>query len=185
MNHTNPETEQKKIKKKGGWFKQEYLIVIVIILIVLLVYILISPLFTNLVGQKAPDFTVISVDGQNFTLSESFGKVLVLDLMSTTCSACIKEMEHLQGIFQRYSPNDVMIITIDIEKSDSNTELMTFKSEHGDNWTFARDTDDIANKYKVRYIPTIVIIDRDGIIRYWGAGELSEQRMSEEIDKLI
>ncbi len=78
-----------------------------------------------------------------------------------------------------------MIITIDIDKSDSNGDLSSFKSNYGDNWTFARDTDNVANKYKVNYIPTMVIIDRNGIIRYHDAGELSERRLSEEIDKLL
>lgn len=161
------------------------MIIIFIILIGVLILILLSPFFTNLVGQKAPDFTLTSIDGEEFKLSDNFGKVIVLDIMTTTCPACIEEMEHLRGIYNRYSPDDVMIITIDIESSDSNGDLMAFKSQHGDNWTFARDIDGVANKYKVSYIPTMVIIDRDGIIRYHGAGELSEHRLSQEIDKLI
>ncbi|MEE9151074.1 MAG: hypothetical protein V3U20_04480, partial [Thermoplasmata archaeon] len=72
-----------------------------------------------------------------------------------------------------------------IDRSDSKGDLTSFKSQYGGNWTFAMDTDDVANKYKVSYIPTMVVIDRNGIIRYWGVGELSEQRLSQEIDELI
>ena len=78
-----------------------------------------------------------------------------------------------------------MIITISIDSRDKNSDLRDFKRDHGDNWIFARDTDDVANKYKVRYTPTTVIIDREGIIRYLEYGELSEQKLSKEIDKLI
>ena len=49
----------------------------------------------------------------------------------------------------------------------------------------ARDTDDVADKYKVRYIPTIVIIDKDGNIRYYETGIQSEEKLSEEVDILI
>lgn len=181
----NTRAESKKFPKTRPLLKKEYLIIIVIIFIVVLAYILISPLFTNLVGQKAQDFTLTGIDGEEFKLSENFGKVLILDIMTTTCPACISEMEHLRGIYQGYSSEDVMIITIDIDRSDSNSDLVAFRSDYGENWTFARDTDDVENKYRVSYIPTIVIIDRNGIIRYWGAGELSEQKLSEEIDKLI
>lgn len=177
--------QDKKPSKAKQWLKGNYIVIIFIIIIVVLVLILLSPLFTNLVGQKAPDFTLTSIDGEEFKLSDNFGKVIVLDIMTTTCPACIEEMEHLRGIYNRYSPEDVIIITIDIESGDSIGDLMNFKSQHGENWTFARDTDGVANKYRVSYTPTMVVIDRNGIIRYHGAGELSEHRLSQEIDKLI
>jgi peroxiredoxin len=185
MEENDPIEQDKKPSKAKQWLKGNYMVIIFIILIMVLILILLSPLFTNLVGQKAPDFSLTSIDGEEFKLSDNFGKVIVLDIMRITCPACIEEMEHLRGIYNRYSPEDVMIITIDIESSDSNGDLMVFKSQHGDNWTFARDTDGVANKYRVSYIPTMVIIDRNGIIRYWGAGELSEHRLSQEIDELI
>ncbi len=185
MEETDSVEQEKKPTKAKQWLKSNYIVIIFIILIVVLILILLSPLFTNLVGRKAPDFSLTSIDGEKFKLSDNFGKVIVLDIMTTTCPACIEEMEHLRGVYKIYSPEDVMIITIDIESSNSNGDLMVFKSQYGDNWTFARDTDGVANKYRVSYIPTMVIIDRNGIIRYHGAGELSEYRLSQEIDKLI
>jgi peroxiredoxin len=185
VDEKNLKTEGKKYPKKKEFFKKEYSIIIVIIIIVVLIYILISPMFKNLVGQRAPDFTLTGVEGEKFTLSDNFGKVIVLDIMTTTCPACKSEMKHLRGIYLRYSPEDVMIITIDIDKGDSNGDLLAFKSSYGHNWTFARDTNNVANKYKVNYIPTMVLIDRKGIIRYHEAGELSERRLSENIDKLL
>ena len=150
-----------------------------------LIFILISPFFDDLVGKKAPDFTLKTIDGDSYTLSDNFGKVIVLDIMTTSCPACIEEMEHLRAIYNKYSSEDVMIVTISIDSRDKNSDLRDFKRDHGDDWIFARDTDDVANKYKVRYTPTTVIIDREGIIRYLDYGELSEQKLSKEIDKLI
>jgi peroxiredoxin len=167
------------------WFKDNYIPLIAIVVIVILAFILINPFFSNLVGEKAPDFSVTGTEGERFTLSDNTGKVIVLDLMSTTCPACIEEMKHLRGIYDRYSQDDVMIVTIDLDRSDSNSVLRDFKTEHNGNWTFARDTADVANKYKVNYTPTTVIIDKDGIIRYYGIGENSLQKLVEEIDKLI
>jgi peroxiredoxin len=161
-----------------------YLIVIITI-VVLLLYIFLNPLFVDLEGQDAPDFSVKDIDGNEFTLSENQGKVVVLDIMTLSCSACKLEMKHLRAIFSRYSQNELAIITISIDNKDSAGEIDEYRARYGDNWTFARDTDGVANKYKVSYIPTIVIIDKEGVIRYWGAGELSAPRLSEEIDKLL
>lgn len=172
-------------KKALIWFKENYIPLIAIVVIVILAYILINPLVANLVGEKAPDFTVTGTEGEKISLSQNNGKVIVLDLMSTTCPACISEMKNLKEIFARYSHDKVIIASISVDRSDSNSDLREFKSQYGDNWTFARDTDDVANKYKVKYTPTTVIIDKDGIIRYYGTGELSVQKLVEEIDKLI
>jgi peroxiredoxin len=175
----------KENKKAHIWFKENYIPLITIVVIVILAYILINPLVTNLVGEKAPDFTVTGTEGEKISLSENNDKVVMLDLMSTTCPACISEMKKLKEIFARYSQDEVLIVSISIDRSDSNSDLRVFKSQYGDNWTFARDTDDVANKYKVKYTPTTVIIDKDGIIRYYATGEQSVAKLSQEIDKYL
>lgn len=176
--------ENEKIKPQG-FIKNNYkvlLIISFIIILIILLFILLSPLFTSLVGQKAPDFSITTIEGDKFNLSDNLGKVIILDIMSTTCPACEEEMEHLRGISQSYSSDEVIIVTIDIEKKE---DLAEFKSYYEANWTFAKDTDDVGDKYKVMYIPTIVIIDKDGIIRYYETGEQSEEKLAKEIDKLI
>jgi peroxiredoxin len=184
LNEPGQEQEEKP-KKAHNWFFENYVPLIFIVVIVVLAFVLINPIFNNLVGEKAPNFSVTGTEGEKFTLSENSGKVIVLDMMSTTCSACINEMKHLNEIFTRYSPDEVIIVSIDVQRSDSNNDLRSFKTEYGNNWTFARDTDDVANKYKVKYTPTTVIIDKDGIIRYHTTGVVSVTKLSHEIEMLL
>jgi peroxiredoxin len=172
-------------KKAQTWFKENYIPLIAIVVIVILAYILINPLVSNLVGEKAPDFTLTGTQGEKISLSQNNGKVIVLDMMSTTCPACISEMKKLKEIHNRYSTDSVLIVSIDIDRGDTNSDLQAFKTEYGDNWTFARDTDDVANKYKVKYTPTTVIVDKDGIIRYYATGEQSVVKLTQEIEKLL
>jgi peroxiredoxin len=185
LEESEPEKPKQEIAGSLKWFRENYIPVIAIVVIVILAFILISPLFTNMVGEEAPDFSVTGTEGENFTLSENSGKVILLDLMSTTCPACVSEMKHLKELFGRYSEDEVVIITIDVQRSDSNSDLRAFKSKYGDNWTFARDTSDVANKYNVNYTPTTVIIDKEGIIRYYGTGEQSEKTLVQEIENLL
>jgi len=176
--------DKKSDKKKMFPYRYVYLIIIVVIFI-LLIYIFLSPLFVDLEGQPAPDFSVNDIDGNEFTLSEQQGKVVVLDIMTLSCPACIEEMEHLRAISTRYSQDELAIVTISIDSKDSKDAIDNFRTKHGANWTFVTDTDGVANKYKVSYIPTIVVIDKEGVIRYWGAGEISAPRLSSEIDKWL
>ena len=175
---------QRMGKKKSFPYHYMYLILIVTI-VILLMFIFLNPFFVDLEGQAAPDFSVNDIDGNEFTLSENQGKVVVLDIMTLSCSACKLQMKHLQAIFSRYTQDELAIVTISIDSKDSAGEIDSYRSQYGDNWTFARDTDGVANKYKVSYIPTIVIIDKEGVIRYWGAGEISAPRLSKEIDKWL
>jgi peroxiredoxin len=171
--------------RKRSWIRENSISLILIILIVVLIIILIRPFFINLVGEEAPDFHITTIDGEKFKLSDNFGKVIVLDMMTTSCSACKSEMEHLRRIYERYSQEDVILVTISVDGGDSNSELREYQSKYGDNWTFARDTDGVSNKYNIRYTPTTVIIDKDGIIRYYHEGVSSFQTLSKEIDKVL
>ncbi len=185
-NEDNNDAPSKELQtKRRSWLRENAFTLILIILIIVLIIILIRPFFINLVGEEAPDFSVTTIDGEKFKLSDNFGKVIVLDLMTTSCSACKNEMEHLRQIYQEYSQEDVIIVTISVDGDDSNSELLEYQSKYGDNWSFARDTDGVANKYNIRYTPTTVIIDREGIIRFYHEGETSFQTLSNDIEKLI
>jgi peroxiredoxin len=181
----NNKAPDEPIPVKRSWIRENAITLIILILIVVLIIILIRPFFINLVGEEAPDFSITTIDGEKFKLSDNFGKVIVLDMMTTSCSACKSEMEHLREVYGRYSQEDVIIVTISVDGGDSNSELREYQSKYGDNWTFARDTDGVSNKYNIRYTPTTVIIDRDGIIRYYHEGETSFQTLSNEIDKVL
>jgi hypothetical protein len=52
-------------------------------------------------------------------------------------------------------------------------------------WTVARDTDGVFDKYSVSYIPTIVIIDQDGYIYYKHEGVTDVSTLSTKINALL
>lgn len=182
-----PEKENKEPRRTPeiNRLKNYAFLIILVVILVLLIYYLLHPLFVNLEGEEAPDFSLKDVDGINFTLSENRGKVIVLDIMAIWCPACVDEMKHLRSIHERYEGDDFVMVTISIDGDDTDADLIDFRAEHLANWTFARDTDRIANKYQVGYIPTIVIIDKEGTIRFWDSGVVSTSRLSKEIDRWL
>ena len=48
------------------------------------------------VGQPAPDFTVATLSGGPFTLSDYRGKIVLVNWFATWCKPCVEEMPHLQ-----------------------------------------------------------------------------------------
>jgi len=117
-------------------------------------------------GIVAPPFTLTSVDGTTFSLSDYSGKVVVLTLISTTCSLCNEEMVELVQLRQAYP--DAEIITVSVNPLDTEEILSDFKETYNADWTFARDTDDVFSKYQGyrAATPTIVIITPQGYLSF-------------------
>ncbi|UCF08729.1 MAG: TlpA family protein disulfide reductase [Thermoplasmata archaeon] len=138
--------------------------------------------------EPAPNFTLTSIDGDTFSLTEFDDKVVILDFMYVACQYCDDEMGELKKVFSNYDDNDVVIITIDIlPDEDNETELRQFGEDYGDDWIYALDTDNVWNDYTEGQegVPKIVIITKDGKISYEDNGLVSYSTLSAEIDKLL
>lgn len=136
-------------------------------------------------GQIAPNFTLTDINGDQFSLSDFRGRVVVIDLMATWCGPCITEMGHLREIFSNYDHNEVWILSIDVDNSETISQLTEFKADHGDDWTFATQGNSVGTTYGVTGIPQMYIIDKDGFIAYKNTGVTSSDKLSSEINKLL
>ncbi len=134
------------------------------------------------VGQAAPNF--IDLNDNTFSLTALHGKIVVLDFMAAWCNPCKMEMSHLKEIFQNYNTEQVVIISIDVDPTESDETILQFKEDHGDEWIFASGPE-VGAIYGVIYIPTIYIIDGEGFITYKNTGVTSSSELSTEIDKLL
>ncbi len=129
--------------------------------------------FTMIGGSsKAPDFEAQWVGGENdgemFELSDLQGKVVVLDLMATTCSPC-KDIadDMLMPLHEKYKDDSgVVIISLSVGE-DTPEGLLAYSEEHGYHWNHALDVNKEAfEAYNGIKIPKIVIIDPSGDLVY-------------------
>lgn len=115
---------------------------------------------------KAEPFTLTSVDGTTFSLSDYRGKVVVLTLILTTCHLCQEEMGELKALKEAYP--DLVIISVSIDPGETDDNLRDFKENYNADWLFARDTARVASTYQgyVLATPTIVIITPKGYLSF-------------------
>jgi len=135
-------------------------------------------------GEKAPDFTLKDIYGKEFSLSDFKGKVVILDFFYINCSACRAEIDELKQIKSKFGAQ-VVIISISVNPMDTNEALRKFAKEHGINWIVARDTANLADTYGVSAVPTLVIIDKEGYIRYTHVGFTSYEALENEVMELL
>ena len=136
--------------------------------------------------EKAQNFTLVDINGEQFSLSDHLGKVVLLDFFTTWCGPCIFEIEHLKGLYNEYSPDQLVILSISVDPyTDTVPILQNFAQQNEMTWTVARDTDNIAYRYGVSPIPHLVIVDAEGYKRHNHIGLTAESTFRSEIDSLL
>jgi peroxiredoxin len=116
------------------------------------------------VGDKAPDFTLSTLDGGQIRLTDLKGKTVVLVFWTTECGACIYQMPFLEEAHDELG-NDAEFININM--GESSYQVRQSVDSHGFNLPVALDSDSsVSEAYNIIYTPTNIIIDGDGVINY-------------------
>jgi thiol-disulfide isomerase/thioredoxin len=135
--------------------------------------------------SPAPQFALTDIDGNPVSTQSLRGKVVVLDLFATWCGPCKSQMAELRDVRSHYSSTDVVILSIDVDPSETTAQVREFKSDYGATWAFARDTNSVGTKYGADAIPTLAIIDRDGNLTYRNQGLEDAGSLIARIDPLL
>ncbi|NHJ86994.1 MAG: redoxin domain-containing protein, partial [Asgard group archaeon] len=170
-------------KKNKKWLQITVLTISIMVIVAGLGYGLYF-YFSSRNADPAQDFSVITLSGQNFTLSDYQGEVVLLDFMSVTCVPCMFLMDELVQIHEDYN-DSLIILSIDVDPSDTEGQLLDFKNDYSANWSFALDTDSLMEKYSVYEIPKTVLVDREGYITFTGTGLTSSTDLRELINQTI
>jgi peroxiredoxin len=122
------------------------------------------------IGQPANDFTVTLLNGKPFTLSEQTGKVVLVDFWSTQCGPCREEAPNLKNIYLKFARKGLVIIGISLDYSRE--ELDSFIRENRLRWKISFSgqgwADETVKLYGVNSIPSMWLVDRNGILRHFG-----------------
>ena len=137
------------------------------------------------VGSEAPDFTLTDTEGNEFNLSDYEGeKVVVLEFMSMSCGTCKNFEENtLKDYCNETMPEDVEVISITQTKNVDENDLAERTEEMG--WEFIKGQNDITDAFGADRSPTIVIIDKDGIITFSKSGSMSQSELEEKINAAL
>jgi len=117
------------------------------------------------VGERAPNFTLKTLDGQTISLRSLRGKPVVINFWASWCGPCRAELPALEKIHQTYS-GQVNVIGVDLTVEETSPEgLRAFVESHGVTYPIGLDgTGRVAVEYAVSGIPTTYVLNGDGIV---------------------
>ena len=118
------------------------------------------------VAGPAPAFTLTSaVTGQQAALSEYKGQVVLVNFWATWCGPCQQEMPLLEQMYKKYKPAGFTLIGVNVDKEAPPVkELLTRKPVSFP--VLLDPANQVSKAYHVDEMPSSVIIDRKGVIRY-------------------
>ena len=127
------------------------------------------------VGQECPKFELKIIDGPKVQSDRIKGKSpLLLVFWATWCTYCKDEIPKLKKIFSEFEPKGVEVIAINPGVNDSLDRIKQFIKKYKISYPVAFDEESKTIEcFKIIGLPTVIIIDKDGIIRY-RAHELPE-----------
>ena len=126
------------------------------------------------IGDQAPDFTLVDLNGEEHRLSDYKGQGVFLNFWGTWCKPCAKEMPAMDRQYEIYKEQGVQVLAVNIAQSDF--EVQRFASQYGLDFPIVIDkTKSVMEAYNINPLPTTLLINPDGKIEQIIRGEMTEQ----------
>ncbi len=133
--------------------------------------LLVPALAANNIPRDAPELTLKTVAGSTLTLDSLKGKVVAVLWMSTDCPHCQDTCETLGPIYEKYSDDGFEIMALAVNPMAPGN-IRQFQTKHGvkfplgvssrSDWMRFADMSVMARAY----VPFMMLVDRNGVIRY-------------------
>ena len=120
------------------------------------------------IGEKAPDFTAPTPEGNNLSLSDALGKYTIIDFWASWCRPCRIENPNVVKVYNKYHDKGLNIISVSLDKADQRDKWIQAIKDDQMDWYHVSHlqfwNDPIAKLYSVRSIPATFLLDENGTI---------------------
>jgi cytochrome c biogenesis protein CcmG/thiol:disulfide interchange protein DsbE len=132
----------------------------------------------------APNFAVDLFDGGRFSLDQERGKVVVLNFWASWCVPCQTEAPLLEDTYQRYHPQGVDFVGVDIKDTpdDARNFLQRYTASYPNGFDAQKQ---IYIDYGVYGLPETFVVDRQGMVIHHVIGPVTQQQLAGWLDATV
>lgn len=115
---------------------------------------------------KAPDFSLADINGKRFDLSDFKGKYVYMDIWATWCGPCKVQIPFMKELEKKFHDAPIHFVSVSLDKLEDKPiwEKMVRENQMSGVQLFAGREDNFGFDYKIEYIPTFIILDKEGNI---------------------
>ena len=135
-------------------------------------------------ANAASEFILQDMDGKKVNLADFKGKTVLIDFWATCCPPCRDAIPAIEKLHKTYSGKGLVVLGISLDQGGWD-DVKSFIAEYGITYPVLKGTEEVASQYKVRTIPMLVIVDKEGKIykRYLGFGD--DQQLDKDIKSVL
>jgi peroxiredoxin len=141
--------------------------------------LIVAGLFTSLngrpapipptVGQPAPDFTLADLSGKTHSLKDYRGKGVVVSFISARCPISNAYKDRIRAIADEYEKRGVAFLGVNSSADESIEEARAYAAKNNLDFTILKDEGNVvADAYAAERTPKVYLIDGEGVLRYQG-----------------
>ena len=119
-------------------------------------------------GQPLIAFKGMDLKGEQYDLQQSIGtKPIMLIFWASWCPTCKSEVPKINKLAEKYQQRGMEFVAVNVGFNDTVERAQAFAQQTGMTYRAYFDgSGTIAGKYRLQGVPTVIIADRQGIIRF-------------------
>lgn len=122
------------------------------------------------VGQRAPDFTLTTLDDQPVSLADFRGQVVLIEFWQSTCPDCLVSLPHVAELARSFQGRGLVVLGVNLDHDPQAAQAAVDQMGLAEVMiTLGGDLEkamDVVDLFEVPLVPHVVLIDRRGIIRF-------------------
>ena len=139
---------------------------------------------TPRVGEPAPAFSLVAIDGSTTSLADLRGRPVLVNFWASWCPPCRGEMPDLDRVAAEYRDQGLVVVGVDLE--EDREPVVRYAQTLGLQLTLLLDqAGAVATRYNVTGLPTSYFVDRDGLVRDRNVGPLTPKGLRTRVAQLL
>jgi len=136
-------------------------------------------------GSKVSDFNVLDLDGKTVSFSSLRGPITVVTFISTQCPVSNSYNERMNAVYKDYNAKGAKFIFVNANRTESASEVRDHAKRVGFAFPVYKDPDNVlADRFNAQVTPESYVIDSEGIIRYHGSIDDSQNESNVHTQRL-